>query len=133
MLDAIPGVNTGYNSTSDGPTTDLILDSGWMRMTPALLEYKVVQSIGYILSSSAATNMEPLMTKSVTHVFITETIQEYVFADIAVELLMIVLVIVFYIAWVSGYTQCHGDDLDNLPELLASKDDEPELDPLKEY
>ena len=131
MLDSIPGVDTGYNSSSDGPTTTLLLNNGWIAMTPALLEYKIIQSIGYVLSPSAATNVEILMARNVTNIFITETIQKNIFGGVAVELLLIVLAIVFYFASVSDFARGHGDDLDYLTELLAPREDESELEHLK--
>jgi len=132
MLDSVVGIDTGYNSSRDGPTTGIIYEQGWIRMSPALLEYKIVQSIGYILSPSVAANSEYIMAESVTHDFVIQTTARYIYAGIGIELLLILLALGFYIGSVSDFGQGHGDDLEYLVTLLQPDgvNSRRELDPL---
>lgn len=133
MLDSALGLETGYNSTRDGPTTGIIYEQGWVHMSPALLEYKIAQSIGYILSPSVITNTESIMAKSITHDFVIDTTGRYVFVGIGIELVLIMLAIGFYITSVSDFSQGHGDDLMHLVTLLRPdgvNNHHQELDPL---
>ncbi|KAF8924478.1 hypothetical protein BGZ58_001738 [Dissophora ornata] len=131
MIDEIPGIYTGYNSTTDGPTSTNIYTTGWLNMSPALLEYKIAQAIGYILSPSVCTNDEIIMANNVTHDFVTETIPRYVYGGVGVQLVLVLLAIGIYLATVSNFSQGHGDDLDYLVSLIKDENEENELDSLK--
>ncbi|GJJ71475.1 hypothetical protein EMPS_03825 [Entomortierella parvispora] len=120
MADTALGINTGYNSSIDGPTTALIYQQGWTHMTPELLEYKVVQSIGYILSPTVMVDIEYIMAGNVTHDSVIETTDLYVYAGIGIELVLILLGLGFYICSVTDYGQGHGDDLEHLVAVLQS-------------
>ncbi|KAF9316088.1 hypothetical protein BG003_002338 [Podila horticola] len=122
MIDSIPGIDTGYNSTVDGPTTTLINDQGWIGMTPALLEYKLVQAVGYVISPSILTSQDTILGSNVTHDFIMQTTPKYIYAGVGLQLVLVLLVVGLYIATVTDSRAGYSDDLEYLVSLLREED-----------
>lgn len=122
LIDSIPGIYTGYNSSKEGPVTRMIYDQGWSGMKPALLEYKLAQAVGYILSPSIVGHPGTVLGSSVTNDFMMQAIPKYIFAGVSLQLVLVLLVVGLYLITVTDSRAGHSDDLDYLVALIREDD-----------
>ncbi|KAF9356056.1 hypothetical protein BGX26_005777 [Mortierella sp. AD094] len=121
MYDEIPGVYTDYNSKTDGIATAKAVTNGWQYMTRELVEYKTAQAIGYMISPSLLGMTDNMTALNITHDYVLETNPGYIFGGVAIQLFLILLVVVMYIASVSDINRYHADDLDYLVALVKNE------------
>lgn len=122
LIDSIPGIYTGYNSSQEGPVTRMIYEQGWIGMSPTLLEYKLAQAVGYILSPSIFTRPDTVLGSNVTHDFVMQTTPKYIFAGVSLQLVLVLLIVGLYLVTVSDLRAGHSDDLDYLVALIREDD-----------